>query len=731
MGVAADGDLGLKLHEVRSSEPVIVKHLVVPLLSVCAHLHSLGVLHRDIKKDNILLHSSHVLLADFGFAFIEGLRRPVGALDGPGSAPPAGATGELHRRVAGPNGELIDSVEVRPVSRLGTLGCMAPDILLNDPRDLTSFRDRVPRVQRQPYTSAVDVWALGVVLFEVLVHGSPFSGDGDAETIREIVSGGVDLGDPTTGRPPNPALSGLSPGCLDFLRRCLDRDADRRATMHELYDHSWVRSLCPPDKWDALHPRRWTELAPLRVAARVSAPESLPVGAGHTIAAAAAAVAGRQTPAVVFTSPVGPTLAVEQAVAAAFAGRPAPLPAEGRARLGSLGRASCDGRKEEEHRRAGSAGAVSRGGSASGSQHPLRIKRGRVVNSAYSAAGWVGSAGGGSVGGGSAGEVVGRERERGTEGGSVDGGPSTRVRAVADPLAWIAPAWANPLPVRADFLAEDQHRGGGGDDDEGGGGADGGPEGGAPGTSVLGWASFLWPGGPERPSGGGSGPRSGAGALPADLGAFFAGGSNLAGPSPRGRGGAAAPPHESIETRLASATLRRRNSTDAPCGAVLRRDSTDAPCGAVLRRNSTDALDEEWRAAPSLASAGGTGDRPPPGPSPPPSADLPRPTVVAPDRVVDASRLPPPPSNVTAATPSAHSGGDPPVSLATSVFNRGGVGGGVAGEGGAVGGEAGGGEAEEGGAGGGLGGGDGGPVGPPSQLPPAPSPRRRIWRRRK
>ena len=57
---------GHRLHEDRA-----VAGVLSPLLRALSHLHAQGIVHRDIKLENILFsdrHHTHMLLADFGIA---------------------------------------------------------------------------------------------------------------------------------------------------------------------------------------------------------------------------------------------------------------------------------------------------------------------------------------------------------------------------------------------------------------------------------------------------------------------------------------------------------------------------------------------------------------------------------------------------------------------------------------------------------------------------------------
>jgi serine/threonine protein kinase len=110
--------------------------VVIPFLSTLAHLHACGIIHRDIKPENILVTDSGTLqLADFGLS-IRGAHDP-------------------------------------PVTRVGTLDYMAPEVV-NCPRKRSpqDWKDREDLI----YSAAVDIWALGVLVYELCLGEPPFTG---------------------------------------------------------------------------------------------------------------------------------------------------------------------------------------------------------------------------------------------------------------------------------------------------------------------------------------------------------------------------------------------------------------------------------------------------------------------------------------------------------------------------------------------------------------------------
>jgi eukaryotic-like serine/threonine-protein kinase len=111
------------------------------ILSALAALHRKGVIHRDLKPSNIFLSTHGVKLLDFGLA------RPLLGAKGP----------DEHRLTL-------------PGVLLGTPSYMAPELIEGASGDARS-----------------DLFALGVILYEMLAGKRPFHGDSVFEVARAIV----------------------------------------------------------------------------------------------------------------------------------------------------------------------------------------------------------------------------------------------------------------------------------------------------------------------------------------------------------------------------------------------------------------------------------------------------------------------------------------------------------------------------------------------------------------
>jgi Tol biopolymer transport system component/tRNA A-37 threonylcarbamoyl transferase component Bud32 len=154
--------------------------IVAEVADALAHAHQHGVVHRDIKPENILLSGRHALVADFGVA----------------------------KAVSEASGRLkLTSVGVA----LGTPTYMAPEQASADPN----------------LDHRVDIYALGVVAYELLAGRPPFTG----HTAQEVLAAHMT-------RPPEPIRNfrgNVSPAVETIVLRCLEKHpADRWQTTSEL-----------------------------------------------------------------------------------------------------------------------------------------------------------------------------------------------------------------------------------------------------------------------------------------------------------------------------------------------------------------------------------------------------------------------------------------------------------------------------------------------------------------
>ncbi|XP_064808890.1 obscurin-like [Oncorhynchus masou masou] len=166
-----------------SVSEIEVQMYVQQILEGVGHIHSMNILHLDIKPDNILMvfpPREEIKICDFGFC------------------------------------QEMDTSR-HQYSQFGTPEFVAPEIIHQD-----------------PVTIASDIWSIGVVAYLCLMCRCPFVGETDRATLLRVGEGTLNWDAPD--------LIYRSTEAQDFLRMVLQPDPEKRPTAFECLGHEWFQS---------------------------------------------------------------------------------------------------------------------------------------------------------------------------------------------------------------------------------------------------------------------------------------------------------------------------------------------------------------------------------------------------------------------------------------------------------------------------------------------------------
>jgi WD40 repeat protein len=182
----------------RSLAPAEAAALVERLARALSHAHARGIVHRDLKPANVLL-AEHPEAA--------GQRSNGRAVTPPGAAPGLEATHFLPKVADFGLAKQLDAQDgpTQTGAVLGSPSYMAPEQAAGRLREVGP---------------AADIYALGVILYEMLVGRPPFQGDSRQDTLHQVVTE-----EPVPPRRLRPKLArDLETICL----KCLQKEARRR-----------------------------------------------------------------------------------------------------------------------------------------------------------------------------------------------------------------------------------------------------------------------------------------------------------------------------------------------------------------------------------------------------------------------------------------------------------------------------------------------------------------------
>lgn len=148
------GDLFSLLRNLGCLEEDMARIYIAELVLALEYLHSLNVIHRDLKPDNLLIGpDGHIKLTDFGLSKV-GLINSTEDLSGPSVSSAALLQDELETEAQ----SSFKREQRQKHTVVGTPDYLAPEILLGMGHGVTA-----------------DWWSVGVILFELLVGIPPFN----------------------------------------------------------------------------------------------------------------------------------------------------------------------------------------------------------------------------------------------------------------------------------------------------------------------------------------------------------------------------------------------------------------------------------------------------------------------------------------------------------------------------------------------------------------------------
>ncbi|KAE8380664.1 hypothetical protein BDV26DRAFT_257114 [Aspergillus bertholletiae] len=217
MEYASGGELFDHILNNRYLKDNAARRLFAQLVSGVGYLHKKGIVHRDLKLENLLLdRNRNIIITDFGFA------NTFDPVDELGEEIEYNLTNKefvKRMRLDKPNAKGLRRGDLMQTS-CGSPCYAAPELVVSD----------------SLYTGRkVDVWSCGVILYAMLAGYLPFDDDPanpDGDNINLLYKYIV-----TT---PLTFPEYVTPHARDLLRRILVPDPRKRADLFEVARHSWL-----------------------------------------------------------------------------------------------------------------------------------------------------------------------------------------------------------------------------------------------------------------------------------------------------------------------------------------------------------------------------------------------------------------------------------------------------------------------------------------------------------
>ncbi|KHJ43101.1 kinase domain protein [Trichuris suis] len=181
---AFHGELFRQLVEQSTLSEKQAAKYIYQMADALIYLHKKGVIHRDIKPENILIdYHGNLKIADFGWS--------------------VHAASSMHGTMC------------------GTLDYLPPEMVRH-------------RQKHRAFIFPVDLWALGVLLYEFLVGSAPFYAEKQDDTFRRIVTCSYKI------------PKGVSAGASDLIQSLIKLIPSSRLPLEKVKEHPWIKANYKP-----------------------------------------------------------------------------------------------------------------------------------------------------------------------------------------------------------------------------------------------------------------------------------------------------------------------------------------------------------------------------------------------------------------------------------------------------------------------------------------------------
>ncbi|GAA5850879.1 hypothetical protein JCM8547_009118 [Rhodosporidiobolus lusitaniae] len=178
------GSIGRIIRTHGKFEENVIKFFTLQILDGLGYLHKLGILHRDMKADNILIDQDGMCkISDFG--------------------------------TSKKSGDIYQNNE--NMSMQGSIFWMAPEVIHNN---------------KQGYSAKADIWSLGCICIEMLAGSRPWEGEGFMGAMFKLGAERM--------RPPLPPDVQLSKHADEFVSACLQIEPEDRPKASEAKHHPFL-----------------------------------------------------------------------------------------------------------------------------------------------------------------------------------------------------------------------------------------------------------------------------------------------------------------------------------------------------------------------------------------------------------------------------------------------------------------------------------------------------------